>query len=453
MNKRILYLTLFVVVALLAITPAVLAQSDNTPQLTVIAPALNVREGPGITYPALAVLNKNFEVPITGRNPASGWWQITLPDGRAGWVTHVAVFVRVEGDTAAVPDVVVDIVPAVQPDPISAVSTGPVSTGRGTLVFQTVSGGPIYAVNADGTNLRILTTGLDPAISPDGQWVAFTRWDSPGFGGLGSVWVIGINGSGERPVLAGIEAHPKSPAWSPDGQQIAFSMQLAGGHPDDLEVCGKHSVPPEAFDVKWVATETGGYLCYKLPPESFWGLRVVNVATGDYRDLPHDTHAFSPTWDPAIPWRLVYAAERGLVSLDVNQGTALPLTHDVLDHSPAFSPDGQQLAVTYLQHDHWDIHVLNADGSARVRLTETPLIYIIEQRLQGQEPRNWNNAAAAWSPDGARLVFLSDRNGVWEIWVMNADGSNQHPLFAPGTLAGIELQYHGVDERVISWGP
>jgi Tol biopolymer transport system component len=81
------------------------------------------------------------------------------------------------------------------------------------------------------------------------------------------------------------------------------------------------------------------------------------------------------------------------------------------------------------------------------------LINIIEQRLQGQEPRNWNNAAAAWSPDGSQIAFISDRNGLWEIWVMNTDGSNQHPLFAPGALAGIDLQYHGVDERVISWGP
>jgi TolB protein len=267
------------------------------------------------------------------------------------------------------------------------------------------------------------------------------------------LWVIGIDGTGERPVLGGIEAHPKSPTWSPDGQQIAFSMQLAGGHPANVRECSEHSVPPIAFDVEWVATEDGGKLCYTLPPESFWGLRVVDVATGEYRYLPHDTHAFSPSWDPVIPWRLVYAGERGLASLDVNQGTAVPLTEDVLDHSPAFSPDGQQLVVTYLQHDHWDIHVMNADGSARMRLTETPLINIIEQRLRGEEPRNWNNAAAAWSPDGSQIAFLTDRNGSWEIFVMNADGSNQHPLFAAGTLAGIDLQYHGMDERVISWVP
>jgi Tol biopolymer transport system component len=452
MNKRVFYWViglwiigaLFVPILLVSTTQA---QTKPPPQLTVLVEALNVREGPGITYPVVGILNRNFEVPITGRDPVSGWWQITLPDGREVWVTNISSYVQVDGDTTAVLDVTPATTPLVQPIPIVSPDTG------GNIVFQISSGGPIYAINADGSNLRYLTTGLDPAISPDGQWVAFARWDSPGFGGLGSVWVIGVDGTGERPLLGGIEAHPKSPTWSPDGQRIAFSMQLAGGHPTDVRECSEHSVPPIAFDVAWVATEDGGKLCYTLPPESFWGLRVVDVATGEYRDLPHDTHAFSPTWDPAVPWRLVYAAERGLVSLDINQGTAVPLTEDVLDHSPVFSPDGQKIAVTYLQHDHWDIHVMNADGTARVRLTETPLINIIEQRLQGEEPRNWNNAAATWSPDGSQIAFLTDRNGTWEIFVMNADGSNPRPLFASGTLVGIDLQYHGVDERVISWGP
>jgi hypothetical protein len=39
---------------------------------------------------------------------------------------------------------------------------------NGTVVFQTVSGGPIYTVNSNGQNLSFLTTGMDPALSPDG---------------------------------------------------------------------------------------------------------------------------------------------------------------------------------------------------------------------------------------------------------------------------------------------
>ncbi len=29
-----------------------------------------------------------------------------------------------------------------------------------------------------------------------------------------------------------------------------------------------------------------------------WGLRLVDVATGAYEDLPHEAHSFAPTWDP-----------------------------------------------------------------------------------------------------------------------------------------------------------
>jgi sugar lactone lactonase YvrE len=87
---------------------------------------------------------------------------------------------------------------------------------NGVIVFQTTSGGEIYAINADGSNLRYLTTGLDPALSPDGQWVAFTRWDNPQNGALGSLWVINIDGTGERVILGDIR-QPKSPIWSPDG--------------------------------------------------------------------------------------------------------------------------------------------------------------------------------------------------------------------------------------------
>jgi Tol biopolymer transport system component len=340
----------------------------------------------------------------------------------------------------------------------SAAGTAPGQGG--TLVFQTASGGPIYAINAGGSNLRYLTTGIDPALSPDGQRIAFTRWEGPGLGAFGSVWVMNVDGTGERAIHGDVR-QPKSPIWSPDGTQIAINMQEGGRlHPE--RGCGQ-SLPSEPlladedgdyFDV--VLEREGGVIvgakiCYTLLPHPFWGLRLVDVGTGTFQDLPRDIFSYAPTWDPANDWHLVYDGERGLVNLDLNQATTWALTDDVNDHTPAFSPDGSRLAVAYKQHDHWDIHVMNPDGSGRVRLTQTPLSAIVEQRLRGEEPRSWNHVAPTWSPDGSQIAFLSDRTGRWEIWVMAADGSNQHPMFPPGTLDGLEFQYYNMSERVLSW--
>jgi hypothetical protein len=74
-----------------------------------------------------------------------------------------------------------------------------------------------------------------------------------------------------------------------------------------------------------------------------------------------------------------------------------------------------------------------------------------EERYIASENPAWNNAAPTWSPDGSQIAFLTDRTGQWEIWLMNADGSNQRPMFSNGVLDGLDLNYAGVDERMLSW--
>jgi len=301
---------------------------------------------------------------------------------------------------------------------------------------------------------------MDPALSPDGQQVAFTHREDTQYGALGSRWLINSDGSGERRVLGDVH-QPKAPVWSPDGGQIAISMQQ-GGRLSPERKCSE-GLPSEPLladrdgDYFRVKIEVGSdgqidaKICYTLLPHPNWGLRLVDVATGGFEDLPVDLFSYAPTWDPANDWHLVYDGELGLVNLDINQGTTWDLTGDVDDHGPVFSPDGTRIAVSYWQHDHWDIHVMNADGSGRARLTETPLRAIVEQGINGEEQRSWNNAAPVWSPDGSQIAFLTDRNGAWEIWLMGADGSNQRPLLSAGALDGLTIEYYGVNERVLSW--
>jgi len=336
--------------------------------------------------------------------------------------------------------------------PAAAAQNGQPATSRpGVLVFQTASGGPIYAVNPDGSNLRYLTTGMDPALSPDGQTVAFTRWQTSQDGALGNVWLINIDGANER-VIHGNVLSPRTPVWSADGAKLIIAMQQ-GGQVGELHECTGHRPPRKAFDiVVHHSKEDGTQFCYTLPPDPYWKLREIDLASGAHEDLAGDNYSVSPAWDPLYPGHVIYNGDRRLVNLDLYENRTWPFENsDFNDHSPVYSPDGSKIAVSYRQDDHWEVQVMNADGSGRQRLTQTSYIELAQQELRGETAHSFNNAAPVWSPDGSQLAFVTDRNGAWEIWLMNADGSNQHPLVTATMLAGSPLQYNGADEQMLSW--
>jgi Tol biopolymer transport system component len=79
------------------------------------------------------------------------------------------------------------------------------------------------------------------------------------------------------------------------------------------------------------------------------------------------------------------------------------------DVGPAWSPDGTKIAFQSDRDGNPEIYVMNADGSNPIRLTTHAA----------------SDSQPAWSPDGARIAFTSNRDGNAEIYVMNADGSNQ----------------------------
>jgi TolB protein len=319
------------------------------------------------------------------------------------------------------------------------------------IALQLSSGGDIMLINADGTNLRRLTNGIDPVLSPDGQSVAFTRWQ----GDQGSLWTINTDGSNERVVIDSYRK-AKGPEWSPDGSQIVFNYQH-GGRLSPKEQCfnlakGDPPTPPmNAYDFKIKIKDGMPHLCWKLPPDPHWGLRVVNLADGQSEDVDGGTYAFRPAWDPGRDWRIVSDGGRGLLGIDINRPEYRePLTENIGDGSPTMSPDGRFLAVTAGRQgggSGYDIYRLNPDGTGRVRLTNTPLWVPVGP----DEQKPWNNVAPAWSPDSSQIVFLTDRTGRWEIWVMNADGSNPHPMFSDTVNDQLPIQYNFVDERVLSW--
>lgn len=293
----------------------------------------------------------------------------------------------------------------------TASRTAPLLAGR--LVFQTSSGGDLYLIDADGSNLRRLTDGLDPAWSPDGQQIAFTRWRDPW-----GVYLVHPDGSSEERVVDGIRL--KEAAWSPDGQKLAFTINLSSNEP--IRIC------------------FFGF-CFTLPPFSLGQMWMADLESGALLSLPLDDRAVhAPTWS-ADGGRIVYAGDRGLAWIDLDDmATGRFPGGSVWDTSPAFSPDGRSIAFMGRVHNRWEIFVMNADGSGRRQLTHA------DPSLDAPP----SSVAPAWSPDGKHLAFLSNCDGPWRIYVMGADGSGQRPMFG-SKLDSLGIRYEFATERVLSW--
>jgi Tol biopolymer transport system component len=106
--------------------------------------------------------------------------------------------------------------------------------------------------------------------------------------------------------------------------------------------------------------------------------------------------------------------------------------------APAWSPDGTK--IVFVGNDS-DIYTMNADGTNRQRLTTSVAA----------------DTNPAWSPDGSKIVFSSNRNGDFELFTMNPDGSGQSRRLAHATRDldqpnwapdGVQIVYVTLKERL-----
>lgn len=85
---------------------------------------------------------------------------------------------------------------------------------------------------------------------------------------------------------------------------------------------------------------------------------------------------------------------------------------DWKDGSPAWSPDGKRIAFYSERDGNAEIYVMNADGTGVMRLTRSSA----------------DEGYPAWSPDGRTIAFDSDRDGNFDVFAMDPDGGNVRPL-------------------------
>jgi Tol biopolymer transport system component len=249
---------------------------------------------------------------------------------------------------------------------------------------------------------------------------------------------------------------PGQPAVSPEGERIALEsscdvcykgngvwiMNFDGSNPVQVGGWGIVTGP------SW--SPSGTQIAYALWGWGFELWIVDDDGTNAHQLLgKHKGPLFSdvqPAWSPDGK-KIAFATDRGgnweIYLVNADGTNEINLTNNPASDfdnvgggpGPSWSPDGSKIAFESNRDGNYQIYVMNADGSNVKRLTTDPSL---------------EDSSPAWSPDGTKIVFTRNSGGQYDIFVMDADGTNQTRLTTdPGWDGAPDWQPVGVVQKII----
>jgi TolB protein len=215
---------------------------------------------------------------------------------------------------------------------------------------------------------------ISPAWSPDGKQLAYVSFESQ----KAVVWIQDL-GTGARRRLANFRGSNSAPAWAPDGKRLAvtlsqdgpaqlYTMPVAGGAATRL--VRSNAIDTEAVYaadgrlVYFVSDRGGGPQIYRVGAD---GSAVERITfNGDYN--------ISPAVSPDGRQLAFVTRQSGAFKLmlqDLLTGTVTPLTDTQDDESPSFAPNGRLIVYATRQRGVDVLMTTTLDGKIKTRLLST----------------------------------------------------------------------------------
>jgi TolB protein len=266
-------------------------------------------------------------------------------------------------------------------DDIERVLTG-VRGAHATRIAYVVQDGPrhlLKVADADGHQHRVVLASpqalISPAWSPDGEELAYVSFEA----GQAQVWAQQL-ATGRRRVLAAWRGSNSAPAWSPDGKRLAVALSRDGL--TQIFVLDRQGGSPTrvtrspAIDTEPTWSADGQRLFFVSDRSGTPQIYSVRIDGTDTQRVTFGGHCVSPATSPDGHHLAYVARQQGalrVVLKDLRDGRERTLSDAADDERPTFSPNGRLLAWA-TRRGHRDLLVTSSlDGATRSQLTSSTL--------------------------------------------------------------------------------